>query len=232
MKTLDFPPPAVCQTPSSKLKATCERQSRIDLANVHVRIAVSDTDFEIVVGLRRAGFSRVVPDSGNTCWLDDLDRAPGVFSLIGYSENGEPVATMRVQDGRRSKLELERFVSLGELVGPEDLPATQFGRLSVIKAPSSPTVMYGLFKAAWRWAFRESIRNIVITTPPWSKPIYDSMFFTSLGPRGEFLHPFAGASHVTMKLPVLTAEEIWRSGSSPLCRQIFDTDHPHLEIQI
>jgi len=232
--TLTVPPIAdQPPVPTTKIKAEHERQSRIDLGGVRVRVAVSDADFGIVAELRRTGFSRVIPDSANVCWIDDLDHAPGVFSLIGYSEQGEPVASMRVQDGRRGALELERFVPLVELVGPEDLPATQFGRLSVIKAPGSRTVMYGLFKAAWRWALRENIRNIVITTPPWSKPIYDAMFFAALGPRGEFLHQYAGgAPHITMTLPVLGAEKIWRVGGSPLCQQIFDTDHPHLEIQL
>lgn len=215
-----------------KVKAEHARQSRVDLSGVRVRVAATNADFEIVADLRRTGFSRVIPDSTNICWIDELDSAPGVFSLIGFSEHGEPVATMRVQDGRTGPLELERFVPLVELVTPDDLPATQFGRLSVIKAPGSPIVMYGLFKAAWRWGFRENIRSIVITTPPWSKPIYDAMFFAALGPRGEFLHQYAGgAPHVTMTLPVFGAEKIWRVGGSPLCQQIFDTDHPHLEIQ-
>lgn len=206
----------------------------IDLTGIHVRRAVSDADLQVVAELRRAGFSRVNPNgSGHIAWVDELDRTPGGFSLIGYSEEGQPVATMRVQDGRKSTLELTRFVDLSGLLQPDDWPAVQFARLSVIKAPQATAVMVGLLKAAWRWTFSESIRSIVIGSPPWARPLHSSLLFTSLGPRGEFAHEFAGgAHHVTMKLPVLDAEAIWRSAGHPLCRQLFDTDHPQLEIRL
>jgi hypothetical protein len=71
----------------------------------------------------------------------------------------------------------------------------------------------------------------VIATPRWSKPIYDFMFFDDLGTKGRFSHMYAaGALHVTMWIPVVRVEEIWRAGRSPLCEQFFDITHPALEI--
>jgi len=138
---------------------------------------------------------------------------------------------MRVQDGRRSELELAKFVPLLTLLKSEDLPVAQFARLSVVKSSHATEAMFGLFKAAWRWCYREHLQTIVIATPPWSKPIYDFMFFQHLGAEGEFEHEVAGgAQHVTMKLPVLDAESMWRRGQNPLCTVFFDTDHPSLAI--
>jgi len=91
--------------------------------------------------------------------------------------------------------------------------------------------MFGLFKAAWRWCYRERLQSIVIATPPWSKPIYDFMHFEHLGLNGVFEHTFAGgAQHVTMRLPVLDAESVWRHGQNPLSTMFFDTEHPNLSI--
>jgi len=207
----------------------------VDLAGIIVRKAATDSDFQIVARLREDGFSRIpltTPSNGtkaHTCWIDELDRQPGVFSLIGYACAGKPVATMRVQDGRVSPLELARFVPLDSLLSGEEKPAAQFARLSVTKRNQAADVMFGLFKAAWGWCLREGIPSIVIATPPWSKPVYDFMFFEDLGIRGHFSHAFAGyALHVAMRLPVSSAEQIWRAGASPMCKQFLDVTHPAL----
>jgi hypothetical protein len=97
-------------------KGRISRYSTINLAGITVRKAVTEADFEVVARLREEGFSRIAPKSGvpsHNGWIDDVDRQLGVFSLIGYNSAGEPVATMRVQDGRISTLELGRFVSCG-----------------------------------------------------------------------------------------------------------------------
>jgi hypothetical protein len=61
--------------------------------------------------------------------------------------------------------------------------------------------------------------------------IYDFMFFENLGPEGEFVHEFAGgAQHVVMKLPVQTAERLWRDGHHPLYAEFVNTVHPNLSI--
>jgi len=207
----------------------------VNLAGIAVRKATTDSDFETVARLRESGFSRVNRNGRSaqppSKWLDDLDRDPCVFSLIGFNNAGEPIATMRVQDGRVSTLELTRFVPLDSLLGPEDRPAAQFSRLSVMKEAKSTSVMFALFKSGWRWCLTQRIPSIVIATPPWSRPIYDFMSFDDLGPQGHFLHKFAaGALHVTMRLSVDRAAGIWRAGACPLCEQFIDIPHPALEI--
>lgn len=93
-----------------------KRFANVNLDAIQVRKAVTEADFEIVARLREAGFSRIggnAPSNGDAPqWVDNWDRQPGVFCLIGYNDAGEPVATMRVQDGRVSTLELARFVPL------------------------------------------------------------------------------------------------------------------------
>lgn len=212
-----------------------ERFANVNLAGIRVRKACTEADLATVARLREIGFSRVARNGGSngsaTKWLDDLDRQPGVFSLIGCNTADEPIATMRVQDGRVSTLELASHVPLDDLLAPEDKPAAQFSRLSVVKGPESTNVMFALFKSAWRWCLAEQIPSIVIATPPWSKPIYDFMFFDDLGPEGHFSHEYAaGTLHVTMRLPAIRAENIWRTGVCPLCDQFIDISHPALDL--
>jgi hypothetical protein len=182
--------------------------------------------------LREAGFARIAAQDGrNISWVDEMDTVPGVFSLIGYDLHLQPIATMRVQDGRIAPLELRKFVPLDSLLQLADQPAAQFARLSVVKTPQATEAMFGLFKAAWRWCYIENIQTIVIATPLWSKLIYDFMFFEHLGRNGEFVHELAGgAQHVVMKLPVQTAESVWRAGQHPLYTEFVDTVHPNLSI--
>jgi hypothetical protein len=214
--------------PQSSRRARYEKYGRVHLRGVRVRKAASTADFQIVESLRAAGFGRVA--CGRTgSWVDESDRAPGVFSLISYDESGQPLATMRVQDGRRSKLELASFVALEALISPDELPAAQFARLSVNRGSQATEAMFGLFKAAWSWCYGERLRTVVIATPRWSKPIYDFMLFEHLGPKGEFEHALAGgARHVTMKLPIVNLQALWRPRDCPLCTVFFDEQHPNL----
>src|SRR5690606_25335877 len=123
--------------------------------------ATTPEDFETVARLRQAGFGRLDPGKAETVqWVDESDHKPGVFSLIGCNAQGVPLATLRVQDGRHVPLELEHFVSLSGHLGPEEFPASQFARLSVIKGERSTDAMFGVFKAAWHWCYREGLRTI------------------------------------------------------------------------
>lgn len=207
------------------------RYARVDLAGITVRKAVTEADFELVGHLRQAGFSRVA-DNAATAWVDDFDRSPGVFSLIAYNSLNEPVATMRVQDGRVSELELARFIPLDTLLNEEYKPAVQCARLSVIKGYQSTDAIFGSCKAVWLWCLSKGLESIVLATPPWSKPIYDFMLFDDLGTQGHFPHKFVGGTlHITMALSVRKAETVWRKRCNPLCRQMFDVEHPSLILE-
>jgi hypothetical protein len=219
----------------NRMNALTKRFVNVDLSGIQVRRALTESDFQTVARLREAGFSRISRNrtlNGRAAqWIDELDHHASVFCLIGYDPAGEPSATMRVQDGRISTLELARSVPLENLLVSQYQPAAQFGRLSVMKRPYSINVMFAIFKSAWRWCFLEKIESIVIATPPWSRHIYEFMFFNSLGAKGHFSHKYAGgALHVTMLLPVARAEDIWRAGRSPLCEQFLDITHPALEL--
>ncbi len=217
---------------SLRLQSELDRQSQVDLSRVRVRVAQSDADFQLVADIRQAGFGRLANTAGQTAWLDAMDRSAGCFSLIGCTSDGQPLATLRVQDSRLSWLELEQFVPLHELVGHDGLPAAQCSRLSVLKSPASADVMYGLFKTVWRWAVLHEIQSMLLTTPPWSMSIYEAMCFDSLGPPGEFIHHYAdGALHTTMRIMVPDVERIWRTARNPLCTQFFDIRHPNLELE-
>lgn len=207
------------------------RYAKISLADITVRRARTAADMTLVGELRRAGFSRITDADPNlVAWIDELDTKPGVFSLIGYY-GGAPLATLRVQDGRHGPLELARFVNYDRLLYESERPPAQIGRLSVMKFPMAPEVMFGMFKAAWRWCLKEGIASIVIASNRWSRPFHDLMLFRHLGPDGHFEHPFArNAPHFAMALSVPEADAIWRRNACPLVREFLDTFHPNLEI--
>lgn len=209
--------------------ARSRRYAAIDLAGITVRRAVSDDDFALVGRLREAGFSRVT-DNTTTEWVDDFDRSPGVFSLIAYNSLNEPVATMRVQDGRVAELELARFVPLDSLLDSLGKPAIQGARLSVVKNARSMDAMIALFKAGWLWCRRENIKSIVMANPPWVKPLYDFLLFEDLGSSGHFQHAFlANTPHITMGMPVDRPASTWMAVQHPLCSQFNELVHPGLD---
>ncbi len=115
------------------------------------------------------------------------------------------------------------------LLKPEHCPPAQIGRLSVLKGPRATDAVFGMAKAAWLWCLQQGIGAMVIASPPWAFHIYKFMHYEDLGEEGWFHHPFArGALHVTMVLPVATAERRWRELGNPLCAQMFDIEHPRL----
>ncbi len=218
--------------PRTARDARFERYAKVDLGQIRAVRAQTAADFEIVGNIRASGFGRVVNDPARQMtWIDEVDTLPGVFSLIGYDTDNQPIATLRVQDERRAPLELRKFVPLDDLLLPADRPAAQFARLSVVKSPQAVDAMFALFKAAWLWCREKDLQTLVIATPPWSKPVYDFVFFEHLGAKGAFCHQYAGgAQHVVMKLPVHAAESMWRAGDHPLCTAFLDIRHPNLAI--
>lgn len=219
-------------TPWAPPPPTCaDRYGRLTLEGIEVRRAASPEDLSIVAALRREGFSRVTEtDPDHIAWLDKLDQQAGVFSLIAKVD-GKDVGTMRVQDGRRSVVELAKYVDLDAYLAPNDLPLAQFSRLSITKAARSRAAMLGIFKAAWLWCYQNGITTIVISTPKWSKPIYDFLLFRPLGIGAEFSHPFAtNAPHYVLRLQASAVEPFWRENNHPLCRQFFEVHHPNLVV--
>lgn len=212
--------------------ARSRKYAAIDLAGITVRRAISDDDFALVGRLREAGFSRVT-DGTSVEWVDDFDRSPGVFSLIAYNSLNEPVATMRVQDGRVAELELARFVPLDSLLGSLGKPAIQGARLSVIKHARAMDAMIALFKAVWLWCRKENIKSIVMASPPWVKPLYDFLLFEDLGPRGHFQHAFlANTPHISMGMPVNRPVSGWMAVQHPLSSLFNEFVHPGLDFSI
>lgn len=206
------------------------RYARVDLSRITVRRAVTDADFSLVGRLRKEGFSRV-SDQDGIVWVDDFDRSPGMFSLIAYNSSSEPVGTMRVQDGRVSELEISRFIPLGSLLTPDQIPAIQGARLSVIKKAESTDAMLALFKSVWQWCLRENIKSILIASPPWAKPVYDFLMFEDLGPHGHFEHFFLdNTPHISMRMPVDKPVFVWPAVQHPLYVQYNEIVHPRLDL--
>jgi len=201
----------------------------LDLSEINIRRATTPADFELVRQIRAAGFGRVTEDPNHE-WLDESDYSSTVRNLLAFSTEGEPLCTMRLEDGRSRGVELERYVPLPELLPPTAQPFTQFGRLSAIRHPRSRCGMFALFKAAWCWSLETGLETMVLGAPPWTIELYRFMFFRDLGDKGCFTHPLVGIPHRSMALGTRDVEPTWRAGGSPLCRHFCDLHHPHLEL--
>jgi len=207
--------------------------SAMSFEGLRLRVAKEPRDFEIVSKLRADGFGRLFKESdpNEYAWIGETDFAKTCKVLIAEDVDGLPIATIRVQDGRQTLVELARFTPLEQLVDEADLPVAQFARLSAPKSPRSREAMFALFKSAWRWTRKEGIQSIVLATPRWSKPIYETLLFRDLGERAAFRHGYGTPTqHRTMLLNAQGAEELWRSHNHPLSKLFFDTCHPALEL--
>jgi hypothetical protein len=151
--------------------------------------------------------------------------------LLGHARDGEPIASLRVQSGRDGPLELGAHVPLAQLCGYPVEDLAQFSRLAALRHDEALDVMFGLFKAAWRWCLDAGLEQIVIASPPWTRPIYEHLCFEDTGELGKFRHPFSSrAIHSTMCLAVRGAEHIWRARYHPHCALFFEHEHPDLVI--
>ncbi len=211
-------------------EARLRRYAAVDLAGIRVRRAQTEADFALVARLREAGFSRVA-DQPPASWIDDFDRSPGVFSLVAYDALDRAIGTIRLQDGRISNLELQRFVPLDSLLSLQERPVVQVSRLSVIRDPEASSAMIALFKAVWLWCVKEDVTTIVMASPPWVRAVYDYLLFDDCGPLGQFRHDFAGgALHVSMKIPVARPLMEWPVCGHPLSHQFNAVVHPDLVV--
>lgn len=212
-------------------KAVAKRFSRFaeaDFTGVKVWQADSEEDWKNVAMLRRHGFDR--NGRKGSKWVDDSDFVDETLVLLAAKSHTAPVATLKLQNGIVSGIELEEHINLDFLIFENERPLVQFSRLSVSKGDSSISIMFALFKSAWLWCFINRLESIVISSPPWAKAIYQFMAFRDYGSAGEFIHPLLPkVVHSTMLLPIQNAEEVWRQAGVPLCEQIWEREHPDLE---
>lgn len=196
--------------------------SNVDLSTIKVVRATTDDDFATVAMLRANGFARSLRtlDPKVIQWIDVADRNGSAFTLIAYEANGRPAGTVRLQDSRKGTLELHRFVELSSILPFTERPAVQISRLSAMRGPRSGAVVLALFAAAWGWCLAEGIKSMVVAIPRRSRPLYDYLQFTDLGPAGRFRHAFSGSlPHMTMRLAVHEVEAQMREGKHPLDAQ-------------
>ncbi len=214
---------------------TAERFARIDIDGVRVVRCTSPADWETAGMLRAQAFGRLTArrqQSPTSYGLDAIDRAPGTQVLLGHAREGQPIASMRVQCGLDGPLELNAHVPLEDFCQAPMYRLAQFSRLAALRHDEALDVMFALFKAAWRWCLNEGLEQIVIASPPWTRPIYEHLCFEDLGDRGRFRHPLSGrALHTTMRLSVPCAEAIWRARNHPHCALFFEQEHPKLNFR-
>ena len=200
----------------------------VDLTGIRVRRAVSGADFVLVANLRRASAPRMFARPTGE-WLDSLDYSLHSFCLIAYDESDEPVATMRIQDGPVSELQLARLIPLDAVLTPGQMPVVEFGRFGVVSASRGADAMAALFKAAWVWCLECEVRNILVAAPEWLKPLCEALTFENPGKPEALPDIYCGGIwYSAMILPPSRLIDTWGKAHHPLADQFLRTAHPAL----
>ncbi len=200
----------------------------VDLAGIRVRRAVTSADFSLVADLRRASAPRLSFRPAQE-WLDALDYSLQTFSLIAYDETGAPAATLRIQDGVASDLEMARIIPLDAVLTIRQMPVVQLGRFGIADLDRGSDAMAALFKAAWVWCLECEIANMLAAVPAWLQPLCTALTFEKAG--GEEALPeiyLGGVWHTVMILPVRRLITVWEEARHPLAEQFLRTAHPDL----
>lgn len=196
--------------------------------------ATSEEHFALTAKLRQDGFGRLLPKEQRAGfpWLDALDFSADTVVMLAMTDDGTPLGTLRIQDGRRATLEIESHVSKARQISMEDMPFAQLARMSVVKHVRRHDAMYGLFHTAWRWILRHEINGAILATPPWAQPIYAALMFRQLQPPVRFFHGYgASAAHEVMAINARGLQRLWESAQHPLCDIWFNRIHPNTDLQ-
>lgn len=201
---------------------------KVDLTGIRVRRAITGADFTLVADLRRTSAPRqAIRPVGE--WLDALDYSLRTFCLIAYDDAGEPVATMRIQDGLASELEMARIIPLDAILTAAQMPVVQLDRFGMAGVTRGIDAMAALLKAIWVWCLECEVKNMLVAAPTWLKPLCESLTFEPVGKPETLPEIYTGGVwHTAMILPVRRLIDTWATERHPFAEQFLRTAHPEL----
>ncbi len=150
--------------------------------------------------------------------VDDFDTT--AYQLIAMDKNGEILAATRILDPNCRPFEIEKFVALDTIAGPNRV-ITQIGGLWIRSAErriqSRALLPLGMLKLAFLFARRRGITDFVMRTHITAlRRFYERGFFREVK-HLAFTHPIWGQVYV-MHLDLLNLSEHHKAQHDPIAR--------------
>ncbi len=127
-----------------------------------IRIVRDDAGFQKAVSIRRAAYSRHLPEFAEKMEVEAADHDYGTVVLLAESKlDGTPLGTMRIQTNARKPLAVEQSVTLPPHLATSRL--AEATRLGVAGGMVGRVVKVALCKALWMFCEQHEIDYVVIT---------------------------------------------------------------------
>lgn len=197
-----------------------------------VRIAVSESDLERAVGIRRSAYGRHLPEFAETMTVEDCDRAPGTTVLLAESKfDGAPLGTMRIQTNQFTPLPVQSSVQLPVWCNSGRL--AEATRLAVAGGSPGRVVKAMLFKTLFLFCEQRQVDWMIITARSPIDREYEAMLFKDIFGERQFLpmSHVGGLPHRVMAGEVSVARREWREAGHPLFNFVFQTRHPDIDLR-
>ncbi len=148
--------------------------------------------------------------------------------LTACSEDGAVIGAFRLVGPEQRPFDIERFVSLADLLPPGRTPAV-VGRLCVRhdhrQVSRHTFIQIGLLKLAYAFAMKWDITDFLLYTYPRLIAFYRGALFETLAK--TFEHPDWGVVHL-MRLDLVGLEARCAQSRGGLARLLFATELPNL----
>jgi hypothetical protein len=196
-----------------------------------IRIVRDDEGLQKAVHMRRAAYSRHLPDFAEKMAIEDCDREQGSAVLLAESRlDGGALGTMRIQTNAQAPLAVEQSIRLPEWLA--DARLAEATRLGVAGGTIGRMVKIALCKALFMYCGHHGVDWMVITARAPLDREYEAMLFGDIFGKNEFL-PMAhvgGLPHRVLAKPVAVAQQRWAQVNHPLYRFVFETHHPDINV--
>ena len=196
-----------------------------------IRVVRDDSGLQKAVQMRRAAYSRHLPEFAENMTIEAPDRETETAVLLAESRlDGGALGTMRIQTNMHGPLPLQQSVRLPDWLDTARL--AEATRLGVAGGTIGRMVKVALCKALFMYCGAQGMDWMVITARSPLDREYEAMLFGDVCGKPEFF-PMAhvgGLPHRVLAKPVAVAQQRWAQVNHPLYKFVFETHHPDIDV--
>lgn len=203
---------------------------RLDVSDIYVRPALSDEEKEEVFNIRFEGYKKYFSNRNDV--IDNFDTQKNAILLLATNSYGENLGTIRILDRRNGPIELDSFLTLGDIcddrLACSCIEATRF---SVPFNKRSKDIKTALYKAYYLYCWNTKAKAGLIWAREGAAREYKWLLFESLGEKGKFKHPqLSNKLHETYILKFYH-EKSWQE-KHPLYKIVCLENHPNITLPL